>query len=613
MSEYSLVIFGLMSVFQALLLPGTLILKIINFRGSLIQRLLYVVALSLSTSYFVVMVLVILGIYKQQLLVAFFVLECIGLIWLYKGNINKSLFDVVAVWWQNTLSAIRELLLSWADVSAFSGFLKALLSLFAFIVSISLLWWSIKLANHYIITIFDTWDSIVSWNEWALSWARGEFPTATDNYPQLMPINYSLAYIFMGSTSIQFFSKFIVLPMAFLILLMPFELGIQTRKRGFFLATIFIYLLLKKFLIFELTNGYVDGVMAFFSLLVVYTLLKIDLVENLAEKKQMVFLGFLFSGVGAIVKQPGVYIFLFYPIWLYFGILKQGVFKNWQEHKKLFYSSLVLSTVFAVPWYIYKQIDVLFGRDQAGIDELINISAKTNYNVGWFQQIVVSLSRFELYLILFLFIIFAFFLLKPLYRWLVITLILPYPILWALIASYDTRNLSIFIPVFGLVAGISIEKLLDWGLSLLDFGKIKLWMAILVVIALGIGLMTIFPNDVLIEKQSALQAQLFSANKNAMLYDLVEQEGSDIKILTSYPLRYLSGFDKVELYDNYKNYATFSGKLENSDVDYLLIPAAEFIEPQIKAHIDEKIANGEYELVWEDKSWQYYELFRVVK
>lgn len=608
------ILLGIIAVTQSLLLPGLLILKVINFKGSFIQKIVYTAALSLVSNYIFVVVLVVLGIYKQWVVISIFLFESTYAVWLFRESLGQSLFEYISTLWKNFIGALQDLFDTWMQITSISDVIKSLFSFIAFTLSLALLWWSIKLMSHYAGTIFDSWDAIVSWNRWAVSWANGEFPLNTRNYPQLIPANYSLSYVFMASTEIQFFAKFLVLPTAFFLLLMPFDLGLQTKKSGFFLGTILIYLLLKKFLIIELTNGYVDGVMAFFSLLVVYTLIKLSFAERETEKNHLLFLGFFFAGSAAVVKQPGVYLFLLFPIWLYFGIFRQTHLQDWQQHKKLLVCSFAVSAFLAIPWYVYKQLVIFFGNDRVGITELLEASANNNYNVGWQQQIIDTISHFEIYLVLFPLILLAFFLLKPLYRWLVITLILPYPILWALIASYDTRNLSIFIPIFGLVAGISFQKLLDWILSLWDFGKLKTWtLALILAIALALGLVAKFPNTVLKEKQFTLQSQLFSARKNAMLYDLVEREGTDITIMTNYPMRFLPGFEEVELYDNYKNYDTFIGKLENVQVDYLFVPEDVFIEPRIKDYIDQKTAAGAYELIYEDKSWKYYKLLKVVR
>lgn len=264
MLQYTTTLFGMLAITQSFFVPGILILRGNKFKGSVIQKLVYTVALSLISSYLLVILLVFLNLYLQVVVLSIFTLEIIAIIWLFQQSSQKSVFHTLQAGWKNVTNTLLELVRSWSHVGNFASLVKTITSLVAFTLSLALLWWSIKLAIHYTGTIFDLWDTIVSWNEWALEWAAGSMPVNTRNYPQLLPANYSLVYVFMGNTEIQFFAKFLILPMAFLILLMPFDLGLKTKKGGYFLATILIYLLLKKFLITELTSGYVDGMMAFF-------------------------------------------------------------------------------------------------------------------------------------------------------------------------------------------------------------------------------------------------------------------------------------------------------------------------------------------------------------
>ena len=65
MIENAKILLGVMSVVQSLFLPGTLLLKGIKFKGSAIQKLVYVVGLSLTLSYLLGILLVTLHLYFQ--------------------------------------------------------------------------------------------------------------------------------------------------------------------------------------------------------------------------------------------------------------------------------------------------------------------------------------------------------------------------------------------------------------------------------------------------------------------------------------------------------------------------------------------------------------------
>src|SRR6185437_10212014 len=52
------------------------------------------------------------------------------------------------------------------------------------------------------------YDSISSWNPWALDWAQNKFPGRIYHYPQLVPAMWSFVYVSADDTSLQFFPSF---------------------------------------------------------------------------------------------------------------------------------------------------------------------------------------------------------------------------------------------------------------------------------------------------------------------------------------------------------------------------------------------------------------------
>lgn len=617
MAENLMFILGIIAILQSLVVPGMMILKYLKFKGNFIQTMVYTVALSLVSSYFIVLVLVLLKIYNQFFLILFFIFEVGLLIWLYRQELKESFGKIFIQIWKNFTFTFHNLFASWKEANTFSSVIYALITLFTFALSLVVLWWAIKIINHYAGTIFTAWDAVVSWNKWALVWADGIIPLVTRNYPQLVPANYSLSYVFMGNTSIQFFSKFLVLPMAFLILSMLFDLGVQTKKNGFFIGAIITYLLLKKFLEPELTNGYVDGTMAFFSLLPVYTLVKALYSKSVDEKRLHVFIGAVFAGSAALVKQSGLYIFAIYPFLAYFGVLKPLSWSYIKLNRKAFLSALGISFLIALPWYMFKQLIFIRGLDRPEISILMEESYTANYSLGLYNQIISSFSQFEKYLILFPLVFAAAFFLKPLYRTLIFSVVLPYPFLWAIIASYDTRNLSLLIPLLGLTAGLSAEWVIDISLKAFDFlrlASLKFYIIMMFfLIVLFSGLTYLYPSSVIYNNQLTLQKQMFSAAKNEMIYQLVAQEGSEIRILTNYPIQDLPGLDGIQVRENYKSYDSFIGKITNPQIEYLLVPEDIYIDPRVDVYINEKIEKGEYEVVFEDSSWKYYRMIRIRK
>ena len=56
--------------------------------------------------------------------------------------------------------------------------------------------------------IFRGGDVLVSWNDWALIWSQGNFPTSALGYPQFIPTLWAVTYIFTGSPE-QYFAFYI--------------------------------------------------------------------------------------------------------------------------------------------------------------------------------------------------------------------------------------------------------------------------------------------------------------------------------------------------------------------------------------------------------------------
>jgi len=606
---------GMIAVMQSLFVPGLIIFKWINVKIGFLQKLIYVIVFSLIAGYYEVFALTILGLYRQQVVVAIFLLELVGVILLYRADLNIPVGEILNSYWTRFVNSVRSLiaLVDWRDDLVVGRFVYAVFSVGVISLALIGMWWAFKVFTANIGSIFNSWDAVVSWNRWAISWADGMIPLAARNYPQLMPMHWSLTYVLMANTGIQFFAKALTLPFAFLTLLMLFDLGMQNGKMGFFAGIAITYLLLKKFIGGYLVNGYVDGAMAFFAFVPIYTLIKASYLENEKERNTMLWLGFIFAGSAALVKQPGVYIFLVYPFLAYLGMLRFIPAENAKTFYRRLFFMLVTSALIALPWYVFKQIAFLVGWDRPEIFALAGIAADAHRNIGLFAQIRDALSTFDLYLWLFPLVILGVVFLQPLYRWLILLIVLPYPLLWSWVASYDARNLSIVLPVLGLTAGLSIDQIFLFVLKLLrplSFNRWKLFVFLPFLLIPFLALNYFLPSDHLMEQQIVLQKQVFSPQKNNLIYKLLAKEQTGVRILTNYPIQYLPGLENVQAAFDYSDYNVFLAWVADPSIKYLLAPRS--IAP-IETYLDQKIAAGDYELVFENSEWRYYRMIRIVQ
>jgi hypothetical protein len=614
--EVVMFILGIMALSQSMVLPGALILKVINFRGSFIQRLGYIIGLSLIVTFLGILFLTLLGLYKQIVVIILFVVQVVGLLWMYRYSLGESITTLLPQIWNHFVHSLNDFFppLNEDETSTLAAFVRSIFKLGFFILAISVLWWAFKLFFNYLGSIFTAWDAINSWNKWALTWANGHVPLYTQSYPQLIPAHWSLTYIFIGSSKVQFFAKALMLCFTFLILLLFMDLGIQTSKGGFLAGCVITYLLLKKFLLPQLTNGYVDIAVAFFASLTIYSLVKLLNTPDENQRPVLLVLSAVFAGGAAMVKQTGVYVFLVYFPLVYLGILRPLYNGRVQPLLRPVLHASTIATFLALPWYIFKFFIFRMGLDRPEVQNLMQVSTNQYDAVAPTTQFLAALGQFDKYIWLFPLILLGMFLLPSFYRWLTLLYILPFPLIWSFLASYDTRNLSICLPILGMVAGLVIEEVLLRFVSWVDnLQVVRLRVFLIPIILLGALLFvnTYFPSAKLMEEQSRLQRQAFSPQKNDAIYEIVAKEGPGARILTNYPIDYLPGLEDVKVDFGYRDYNDFLYRLQDPAIEYLLLPRV--IDSRISEYIDEKLTSGDYELIFENKEWLYYRMIHIVR
>ncbi len=189
---------------------------------------------------------------------------------------------------------------------------------------------------------------------------------------------------------------------------------------------------------------------------------------------------------------------------------------------------------------------------------------------------------------------------------------IPYALLWAWFASYDTRNLAIFLPIFALLSGYAANILIHKSFEILKRIKVirmpvyaPLLLASMALVGLGI-----FISPGLYERQISLQKQNFSPEKNQMLYDLVATENSQVKILTNYPMQFLPGLESYQVPFDFGDQDVFLARLQDPQIKYILFPNTTI--PEIRAYIDSRIGDGSYQLVLVNTEWKKFTLVKIL-
>jgi hypothetical protein len=340
-------------------------------------------------------------------------------------------------------------------------------------------------------------------------------------------------------------------------------------------------------------------------------LIKAHHTPDINERGRLYILGALFSAGAAVAKQAGVYMALCYPVLVAADVIFSKIEVD-RRHIRNWLTAFALISIIWVSWYALKEVRILTGMDYANIDTLVNLSTQKFDQQNLFQQIAAALGQHPEFVILFILIAVVFPWMDRFYQ--VLTLLFaPYPLIWAWMASYDTRNLSVFLPVLAVVAGYAIDRILI-KLTRLGEGSKAMQIPIGVPLALGciavLSLNAVVTPERLQQRQMDLQKQIFSPNKNQMLYDLVAANGPQTRILTNYPMNFIPGLSGYQSRFDFDDYDVFLARVQDPAVEYMLVPNA--IDDRIKDYINARIDAGDYEVISRDKQWKVFTLIRIL-
>lgn len=559
---------GVLSVFQLLVFPGLLLIRLFPGKRGLIQNSIYVFMLSLLSNYAAVLILVSVGLYLRSVVLGIFFLEIAALIWLDRTMLLKVL-DGNGTKIKNSIPEALKSFAEWVKKDFWSA---ALFFVFATIAVLGLVWvLSVWVSNFN--TVFQTWDAWASWDRWAVRWAENHFPGDTWEYPQLIPITYSVAYKFIGTTAVKFFGKSIMPLFALVIGLMLFDLGKKYRSYGYMLGAGFALYTINLFLGKYLPEGYVDIPVACFSLMAIYALLSARLMSKKQEITSVLLLGSLASAAAAVTKQTGLYVMAFYPIFAYFWILRGNKNFKTREAVYLLVKHFLLVLVIVVPWYAYMEYRIIYGGNPSNIQYVINDIYKGQTLPERFVAAVDSLGTYIYY---YVFVVLSLIVLDNRFRQLVLLVILPFSILWAFFLSYEFRNLAVALVLLSMTVGVAAEA---WILRLqrLFANRARLRypaFALILVALLALGAGTLTWNDErIVQRQISQQRQMFEPLLNEKLYTYFSHAEGPERVISDYPISWLPDLEGLWVQDRFQDLDAYHQTLVNyPDVTLLLAP-----------------------------------------
>ncbi|MEI7436926.1 MAG: hypothetical protein WCL16_09010, partial [bacterium] len=246
---------GFCALIQVAFLPGYLLVRARRWSDGALQNFLLSFALSLLINFYLVTVLVALRIYITPVVLGIFALElAAALAWLRADSHSQA-----TACWTSDIARIT----GFGEAIWREGWLVRIVKLAVIVLAAQVLLEASREVTGRWGDIFSVHDEVTSWNRWALNWAANCWPDRTMGYPQLLPANISLTYLFLGTDHIWIFARGLMpfFPVAILLLLV--DLALRTRQFGFVLAIIFTSYLTKTIVHDARVMGYADGPLAF--------------------------------------------------------------------------------------------------------------------------------------------------------------------------------------------------------------------------------------------------------------------------------------------------------------------------------------------------------------
>ena len=361
--------------------------------------------------------------------------------------------------------------------------------------------------------VFETWDAVVSWNRWATDWAQNMFPRSTQDYPQLIPTSWAMIYRMIGTTQVQFFGKSIMPVFPLFTILLILSIGFITKNYGFFISVIIIRYLNKKLVGEFLIAGYVDLALTFFTLISIIMLWFLHNEQDKEKKKQFYLIAIFFSSGAAVTKQPGLFvlfIILFLGYFMVFGLPSAKIIK---QNLKTYLFIVLIILIVVMPWYGLKIIEFIRGIDSSHLLFPINDTQQSHNSTNLLDLLISGLLSLGNPFYILLLVIPSIIVISKFWRWIGLLIVIPYSIIWATYASYDTRNFTLLLPLIAIIVGLGIKVLFDTILMIthkIGIPKIPVISIPIIIIFLMIPLLLIFPKDKLIANQIEKQKQIFS-------------------------------------------------------------------------------------------------------
>lgn len=589
-------LFGLIALLQTAFLPGFLLLKLLRLSDGLLKTLILSFALSLVLNYLIVFFLVVVGAYGPPAMYGLLGLELLGLgylLWFHRGKPEMAAL-------QSDLQRAEDLVRSLGSYAPFSRLVVAAAVLLGVWMIAS---YAVEVCFKEIGTIFVQWDPVVTWNRWAVSWAENRLPSTTFHYPQLLPANWSVSYVLMGDSRIQFFAKGLMSLFPLWILLAQADLALRLRRPIYFLAVAITGQAMRSMTPLAISSGHADVPVAFMGFAACYVLLVGREVPSLRQLKKHLLVGAVVAGGCLLTKQSGLLVALLFPVLAYLLVFRslppQLAPKGWRW---LAYSSgLIL--ILVLPWYVYKEVQIYLSLDVSETSfilfDTVPVESSTHEGRSCLERMLfgIALLRDRFTAPVFFGIV-PVTLLAALadktWRWFVALIVLPMFVIWGLFFSYDCRNLLPAIPFAATAVAVGLERLACLVTATAGLRRIVVAGVLLLLLPAAWIAGKHFNAEALLKRQETLQRSICPSELNEFLYKYHQSPGFKGNILGNNGyLHALPVIRDIYRYHPMEDRASVETRIARGDVRYILVTDY----AHLKDFLDEAVSAGRLKLI----------------
>jgi hypothetical protein len=642
---------GLLSLVQIVILPGYLLLRGLRLGAGIVATCILSFALSLVVNHVLVASLVVFGCYRPAAAYAIFAAELLLLLAWDGRKLCTGLSEAAAACRQRTRAFFRAMDRSGIaafdsnsmpkrepDISTSLALRAGVRALIAAAVLVIAAFAAAGIAQTG--RIFEQWDAVVSWNRWAIDWAANRLPGATSIYPQLLPTNTSLSYVFMQSSQIWIFAKAFQFLFCLTLLLATLDLARVENRFGYVPGVVITYALLVALLRYRmLSSGYVDVPLAFFGFVSFYALMQARNAADSRLRTKYLVVGALLAFGAAATKQNGLYVAAVYPLLAWCLVVRgdghgRGTrYSGSRRNLPLLAGLCLFLAIASSPWYLYKSFDFQAGGDKNNTALLLtdfhqgrDLLQRLSYAGGMIVEATTPLGA------AFLAVALAAALRDPVHRWLLATFVAPLGLIWAVAFSYDLRNVAVIVPFVGAAAGAGLMQIVAWAARIRPsrsaasmparsasqsaamrpgprYGAGSLSRSLctghafgLVTLLLIAGCLCI-SDDLLMDLQQRQQRMVGIPELNRRLYEYAREHPSQATIATDYQaLRWLPELGARSVGCGCGDLSAFRKSFNRPDVRYVLVRSE-----GAAAEVREFLQGDTAKIVFENHGFAFYE------